>query len=358
MKKKFFLRALVFLMVLLCASTAFATDFTDMTGTWTAKVVSSDAVEGMEPIQVGLEGKLKVTQSENSYTFTWEDGEVEVFVVKGDILVREYSKANDDGVRVNHRVELTYNSLSRTITFNEYTDRFGWGWKETWVIELVSSSENGGKSSTITQTQSESTSDKVIETVNKVVETIVKKISEIFANLPSEIEKTIIKLNGDNSTTKRREFRPEEIMGTIANNEKNPVVLETMSVKTSGIYMFKVPEDNLTAGTKIYIHMLVDDSVVLGSVKVAEKDAKSAVFVNDSGEVIDTVPATLDVNVAAYMAANTAYTPVVTQEADTTGSKNNSGNNDNGVSSSGDGCNAGLGIFGLLPVALIKKLKK
>ena len=114
-------------MVALCASTAFATDFTGMTGTWTAKVVSSDAVEGMEPIQVGLEGKLKVTQSENSYTFTWEDGDVEVFEVKGDTLVREYSKVNDGGVLVNHRVEITYDSFSSRITFKEYTDRFGWG---------------------------------------------------------------------------------------------------------------------------------------------------------------------------------------------------------------------------------------
>ena len=94
--------------------------------------------------------------------------------------------------------------------------------------------------------------------------------------------------------------------------------------------------------------MLVPDSATIGSVKVAGKETESAVFVNDNGDVIDTVPASKDVNVTAYMQANTEYTPVVTQVVDT-----------DTASSSGGGCDlGGLGIFAILSVALIKKLKK
>ena len=60
MKKKFFLHALVLLMIVLCASTAFATDFTGMTGTW--RVVSANKDEtnrGITLPSVGDKWKIR-----------------------------------------------------------------------------------------------------------------------------------------------------------------------------------------------------------------------------------------------------------------------------------------------------------
>ncbi len=77
--------------------------------------------------------------------------------------------------------------------------------------------------------------------------------------------------------------------------------------------------------------MLVPDNFVTGAFKIAEKETDSAVFINDSGEVIDTVPEDKDVNIAAYLQADTEYTPVVTEV-----SESSSGN----IGGSGGGCNA------------------
>lgn len=484
------------------------TDFSGLIGTWKAKVVASDAAVGMTPVTVGLEGELKITQSGDSYVFTWEDGDVEVFEVKGDTLVREYSKLNDGGVFASHREELTYDSLSRTVTYNEYVDRSGGNnliWKEKIVYELVSFSEEDSegtnkfnvityykiftnmtgtwkvvstdrcsynedgtlksqkeldapkvgetceikvtKSGTsydvtisgdtktygvshdifvsndilvreyyasgklmgeeeliftdinnvthneyeydgrgnvswkevikfervLASTKSETPSSEVIESINKAVTTIVSEIVKIFSNLPTNVRNEIKTFSDTNSTTKTSEITNEELASVISSDsEKSLVVLETRTVNEKGIYMFKVPSSSLTGlatGTKIFIHMIVSGnvttpSVTLGAVKVAVTDSESAVFVDDNGNVIKTIPSSGNVNVAAYMEANTAYTPVVTKVADTTDTTNpttdtENKNNGNDISPSGAGCDlSGLGIFGFLIFATALKFKK
>ena len=213
---------------------------------------------------------------------------------------------------------------------------------------ITSPDNSGGSGTEPTKSKSETPSSKAQESIAKteVVEKVVSEIVKLFSSLPDTV-KGEIKTLSNTYTGTNKTFTSSELSKIISDDEKNPVVLETMTVAANGIYMFKVPESNLTAGVKIFIHMLVPDSATIGSVKVAEKETESAVFVNDNGDVIDTVPASKDVNVTAYMQANTEYTPVVTQAADT-----------DTASSSGGGCNSGLGIFGLLTVALIKKLKK
>ena len=68
--------------------------------------------------------------------------------------------------------------------------------------------------------------------------------------------------------------------------------------------------------------------------------------------------ASKDVNVTAYMQANTEYTPVLTQTTnttDTTDPNNNTQENDD-TNSSGAGCDlSGLGIFAFAVLTLLKK---
>ena len=137
MKKKFFLHALILLMVFSCASTAFATDFTGMTGTWKWKVVSAVQYRAdATPIpSVGTEYEQEITQSGDSYLFTYEDGQIQTYSVSGDILVsfEEYAT----------REEIIYDSSSRTMTYHDYEYNSGHAYTlmRTIVFERVSSSD-------------------------------------------------------------------------------------------------------------------------------------------------------------------------------------------------------------------------
>ena len=223
-----------------------------------------------------------------------------------------------------------------------------------------STTDDNSGTGTVTYVESETPSATALNSIKKseVIKNIVDAIVKLFPNLP-DISEIKILVNTYTGTSKT--FTQSELAKIIPEAEKNPIVLETMRVSTPGIYLFKIPADNLIVGTKIFIHMLVDDSVSSGSsesFKVAEEETQSAVFINDNGDVIDTVPASKDVNVAAYMLADTDYTPVITQAAenDTPGS-------------SGGGCNAinnesGLRnilmflMFALIPVFSAIKTKK
>ena len=238
------------------------------------------------------------------------------------------------------------------------------------IIAKRVSSESGGESNTITQNQSETPSSEVIESINNAVTTIVSEIVKIFSNLPTDVRSEIKTFSDSNSTSKTSEITNDEVSAVIPSNQKGLVVLDTKTVNTNGIYTFTIPASSLTGlatGTKIFIYMIVDNgnSANLGAVKLATAtDAKTAVLVDDKGNVIDSVPASGNVNVAAYMEKDTEYTPVVTQEADNTtptdDTKNNVENDNNkGLSSSGAGCDvSGLGIFGLFVLASALKAKK
>ncbi|MBR1486894.1 MAG: hypothetical protein IJ597_06535, partial [Synergistaceae bacterium] len=215
-----------------------------------------------------------------------------------------------------------------------------------------STTDDNSGTGTVTYVKSETPSSTALNSIAKaeVIKNIVDAIRALFKDLPdiSEIKVLVNTFTGTNKT-----FTQSELAKIIPEGEKNPLVLETMRVSTPGIYLFKVPADNLIVGTKIFIHMLVDDSVNSGSVKVAEEETKTAVFMNDNGDVIDTVPATKDVNVAAYMLADTNYTPVITQASD-----------DNAPGSSGGGCSSMRGnilmllMFAFIPVLSAIKTKK
>ena len=126
-----------------------------------------------------------------------------------------------------------------------------------------------------------------------------------------------------------------------------------MKVASDGIYYFKVPSDNLEIGKLIFIHMFVGNDSETKSVRSSTYDdeGENAVFVNDNGEVITKVPASKDVNVAAYMEADTEYTPVVTTSDSTTTPSQYHG------SGGGGGCNSGIfsGMILALGLALVFK---
>ena len=143
MKKKFFLHALFFLMLFFFASTAFATDFTGMTGTW--KVVSVDN-PGNETIpSVGDTNEVKVIQSGTSYRITIDDETKDYTVQDGKLVAEVFYTPG-----VLDRDEITYTAPNKAIITCHVNGVYNY----TIISERVSSNvdENGHEEETSTQT--------------------------------------------------------------------------------------------------------------------------------------------------------------------------------------------------------------
>ena len=186
-----------------------------------------------------------------------------------------------------------------------------------------------------------------------VVETVANAIEKkLGASLPSGVDGALIVLP-DSAKGDKRDLTNGEVAALEDASEDILVVLETMKVASDGIYYFKVPSDNLEIGKLIFIHMFVGNDSETKSVRSSTYDdeGENAVFVNDNGEVITKVPASKDVNVAAYMEADTEYTPVVTTSDSTTTPSQYHG------SGGGGGCNSGIfsGMILALGLALVFK---
>ena len=233
----------------------------------------------------------------------------------------------------------------------------------TWFFVKTSTSSGGGGSEgddepstevpetayQESQTPSETARENFAEPA--VVEKVANTIKEQLGSLPSGVDGTLIVLP-DSAKFGTRELTNGEVAALKDASEDILVVLETMKVDSDGIYYFKVPSDNLEIGKLIFIHMLVGDSSETKSVRSSsfEDDGDNAVFVNDNGDVITKVPASKDVNVAAYMEADTEYTPVVTtSDSKTTPEYHHS--------SSGGGCDSGIfsGMILVLGLSLLFK---
>ena len=335
-------------------NTSTQTSFTGMAETW--KVVSTDRYHGDGTLPpVGATYAIKVTQSGTSYDVTIS-GDTETYGVKDGILVHEDYNSG----KVMGRDEIIYTAPNK-MTYSYYESD-----TQSLVLHSTVISER-----VIASTEAEAPTQTVQTKIEGNKAEVVKAIEENFEDLPENVEIKTFSASSNTYEGENKTFTSSELSEIISSTDENattanPVILETMSVNEPGIYTFVVPKDKLTAKAKIFIYMIYDDllgSVSLGSLKVAaEKAAKTAVFVDDEGNPIETVPDSGNVNVAAYMEKDTAYTPVVTQAADTTTTPNNETPKDDdndSPSSSGSGCDvSGIGIFALAVLTLLKKRGK
>ena len=142
-------------------------------------------------------------------------------------------------------------------------------------------------------------------------------------------------------------------------------VMPEMSVDEPAVYTFGVTLDNLEPGEPIYLSMTVT-TVTAGFVVATDDDYNSYTFLDDSGNVVTTVPDNQHVNVAAYMEPGKTYSPVITTDASSSssntgdnGNSGNSGNNQNPITSSGGGCESGFSLAGMaMLVALLASKRR
>ena len=196
----------------------------------------------------------------------------------------------------------------------------------------------------------------------KTVENLVK---EIFGNngLPDGVSSEVSTLDDNNATKTPTNFTADELEtalsdagATLTEGEDNFVVLETIQVTESKIYMLAVPKNILTPGMKIFLHLLknVKNVGVTADVFAADGEAEEveeAVFMDDNGNVINTVPDNLDennVNIVAYMEADNTYTPVVASAED----------EDSALGGSSGGCDAGFGLGAVFALMFALKFRK
>ncbi|MBQ7154410.1 MAG: SYNERG-CTERM sorting domain-containing protein [Synergistaceae bacterium] len=192
--------------------------------------------------------------------------------------------------------------------------------------------------------------------------TILGRITSFFQALFSFItgDTEVAELPEDAMSGGEREASPEELAAVPAG--QSPVlVLPIIVVPRPAIYVFGVSlaETGLSVGDPIFVLMNVN-AVSGAQVSASAEEDGACVFVDDDGNQLDTVPASMNVNVAAYMEPGNEYAPMITTADDSAGGNdtpNNGGNTpndntaDNDVGSSGGGCDAGFGVLALAVLA-------
>ena len=98
----------------------------------------------------------------------------------------------------------------------------------------------------------------------------------------------------------------------VPDEEIPAVALPVMSVDVEGIYVFKVDLSDLEEGALIFLHMRPLDKEFTGGELHASDTESDYVFLNEKGEETKNVPSSHEVNVAAYMEADTNYAPIIT----------------------------------------------
>ena len=125
--------------------------------------------------------------------------------------------------------------------------------------------------------------------------------------------------------------------------------LNMVSADNEGFYKIgKIPAADLTADLRLSVQFYVGNFNIKNASVSSEGDfilaastTNSAVLMDNSGNVVDSVPSDTDVTLVAYLDAETTYSPVVTVAS-----------GDNTIGSSGAGCNGGFGsLLGLLAMA-------
>ncbi len=245
--------------------------------------------------------------------------------------------------------------------------------KATWYLATASTTANnnnnedngsGTRTEALTEPKSgtsETPSATVTENVNKseaktkIVTALENALKELFSNFsfPDGAADTIL-TNVNKGTAKS--YTASQLSKFIGTDENNPITLEPMSVDKAGIYLFKVNRNALSSftGMKFFIRMIVT-SLINGSsvdevLAAADNNGNSAgVFVDDDGNILETVPATGNINAAAYMSADIEYTPLITTAA---------ANSNASLGGSGGGCSSFFASSILLGLAILIKRRR
>ena len=158
--------------------------------------------------------------------------------------------------------------------------------------------------------------------------------------LQSKIRDALIAALGSiiSSSTKVVTLPASALSGEIRAVGTTAIYLPEIRVSEDAIYVFNVNVANFTTGYTMIWEVTVASSETDELIQ-ASAEEKNAIFLNDDGDIITTVPANKSVNVAAYFEAGKTYSPVIraTATAPETGKT--------GVGSSSGGCSAGLGAL-------------
>lgn len=158
--------------------------------------------------------------------------------------------------------------------------------------------------------------------------------------LQSKIRDALIAALGSiiSSSTKVVALPASALSGEIRAVGTTAIYLPEIKVSEDAIYVFNVNVATFTTGYTMVWEVTVSASETDELIQ-ASAEEKNAIFLNDDGDIITTVPANKSVNVAAYFEAGKTYSPVIraTATAPDTGKT--------GVGSSSGGCSAGLGAL-------------
>ena len=212
-----------------------------------------------------------------------------------------------------------------------------------------------------------------------VKQAIVSVLQELSSTLSALENVNVVELAENATVTERTELSEEEA-AQLSDDEAVAVIMPTMSVTEPAVYVFAV-EIDLPVGAKITLRMMAKsaEDTTAAAFFSSENDAEMCTFLDDDGNVIDTVPENKHVNIAAYMEPGKTYSPIITTtvesssesgESGTTGGNDsgsgdsgNSGGNDSGsdggsTGGSSGGCESGLGFFALAALITLAARKK
>ncbi|MBQ7559750.1 MAG: hypothetical protein IJT20_05845 [Synergistaceae bacterium] len=189
-----------------------------------------------------------------------------------------------------------------------------------------------------------------------VFNAISNTVSTFFRSLGINVSVASLPISAFSSTTKT--VADSAIVAEYAGTGETPILafpeILASAITESKVYMFAVDYAQLKAAVDagllnysdpIFIHMRPQTSST-GSINAsATADADSALFDNNGNEIIKMPNSDNGINIAAYLEANTAYSPVITAATATT-------SGDSTLGPANVGCNGGFGsLFGFLGMA-------
>lgn len=263
-------------------------------------------------VAVGAIANLTLTASNNSGLVTWTIGTqpsgATVAVANNTANATQY-----DTVKSFTVMGVTAGTYSTTITAAD-----AGGHTATATLNITVTS-GGVVIPTITPTPTFS----LTETLRTAIrEALIAKLGSIITSSTKVVTLPASALNGE-----------VRAVGTTA------IYLPEIKVSEDAVYVFNVNVANFVVGHVMKWEVTVTDSETDELVEASDAE-DNAIFLNDSGEEITTVPANKSVNVAAYFEAGKTYSPVITASAATPTPET-----EVGVGSASGGCSAGLGAL-------------
>lgn len=264
-------------------------------------------------VAVGASTNVTLTASNNSGLVEWTLG-----TVPSGVTV---AVATDTSYATQYMTTMVYTVTG--VTAGSYsvpvTAKDAGGNTATATISVtVTGSGGGGSTPTITPTPTFSLTEAV---QSKIRNALIAALGSIISSSTRVVTLPASAFTGE-----------PRAVGTTA------IYLPEIRVSEDAIYVFNVNVATFTTGYTMVWEVTVASSETDELIQ-ASAEEKNAIFLNDDGDIITTVPANKSVNVAAYFEAGKTYSPVIraTATAPDTGKT--------GVGSSSGGCSAGLGAL-------------